>query len=73
MIIRINNTIYDSYDVELAAKLIKTIKFENTSSTYSLTGKLTYDLEKEDDKYQLYCILAAFTCRGCSSTLLTLY
>ena len=49
-----HNTIYDSYDVELAAKLIKTIKFENTSSTYSLTGKLTYDLEKEDNKYQLY-------------------
>ena len=68
-----HNTIYDSYDVELAAKLIKTIKFENTSSTYSLTGKLTYDLEKEDDKYQLYCMLAAFTCGGCSSALLTQY
>ena len=68
-----HNTIYDSYDVELAAKLIKTIKFENTSSTYSLSGKLTYDLEKEDNKYQLYCILAAFTCGGCSSTPLTQY
>ena len=68
-----HNTIYDSYDVELAAKLIKTIKFENTSSTYSLTGKLTYDLEKEDDKYQLYCMLAAFTCGGCSSAPLTQY
>ena len=68
-----HNTIYDSYDVELAAKLIKTIKFENTSSTYSLTGKLSYDLEKEDDKYQLYCMLAAFTCGGCSSAPLTQY
>ena len=35
-----HRTIYDSYDLELAAKLIKTIKFENTSTTYSLTGKL---------------------------------
>ena len=43
------------------------------SSTYSLTGKLTYDLEKEDDKYQLYCMLAAFTCGGCSSAPLTQY
>ena len=68
-----HNTIYDSYDVELAAKLIKTIKFENTSSIYSLTGKLTYDLEKEGDKYQLYWMLAAFTCGGCSSALLTQY
>ena len=68
-----HNTIYDSYDVELAAKLIKTIKSENTSSTYSLTGKLTYDLEKEDSKYQLYCMLAAFTWGGCNSALLAQY
>ena len=68
-----HSTIYDSYDVELAAKLIKTIKFENTSSTYSMTGKLTYDLEKDDDKYQLYCMLAAFTCGGCSFAPLTRY
>ena len=68
-----HSTIYDSYDVELAAKLIKTIKFENASTTYSLTGKLSYDLEKEDNKYQLYCMLPAFTCGGCSSAPLTQY
>ena len=45
-----HNIIYESYDLELASKLIKTIKFENTSATYSLTGKLSYDLEKDDDK-----------------------
>ena len=37
----------------VAAKLIKTIKFENTSTTYSLTGKFSYDLEREDDKNTL--------------------
>ena len=68
-----HSTIYDSYDLELAAKLIKTIKFENTSSTYSLTGKSPYDLEKEEDKYQLYSMLAAFACGGCSSAPLTQY
>ena len=68
-----HSTIYDSYDLELAAKLIKTIKFENTSSTYSLTGKLSYDLEKDEDKFQLYSMLATFTCGGCSSALLTQY
>ena len=46
-----HNTIYDSYDVELAPKLIKSVKFENAGTTYSLTGKIEYDLEKEDDKY----------------------
>ena len=38
-----------------------------------MTGKLSYDLEKEDDKYWLYCMLAAFTCGGCSSAPLTQY
>ena len=45
-----HTTIYDSYDLELASKLIKTIKFENTSTTYSLTEKLSYDLEKMTTK-----------------------
>ena len=35
-----HTTIYDSYDLELIARLIQSLKFENTSSTYSLTGKL---------------------------------
>ena len=35
-----HTTICDSYDLELTSKLIKTIKFENTSTTYRLTGKL---------------------------------
>ena len=50
-------TIYDSYDLELTSNLIKTIKFENTSTTYSLTGKSPYDLEK--------------ACEGCSTAPLT--
>ena len=54
-----HTTIYDSYDLELTSKLIKTIKFENTSTTYSLTGKLSYDLGKEDDKNILYKMLVA--------------
>ena len=68
-----HSTIYDSYNVELAAKQIKTIKFDNASSTYSLTGKLSDDLEKEDDKYQLYSMLAAFICAGSSVAPLTQY
>ena len=46
--------IYDSYDLELAAKLIQTIKFENTSTTYSIPGKPFSDLEKEEDKNILH-------------------
>ena len=68
-----HNTIYDSYDVELSPKLIKSIKFENAGTTYSLMGKLEYDLEKEDDKYQLYAMLTSYVCGGCSSAPLTQY
>ena len=46
-----HSTIYDSYDLELAARLIKTVKFENTSSTYSLTGEFSYNMEKDDEKF----------------------
>ena len=43
-------TIYDSYDLELAAKMIQSIKFENTTSTYSLTGKLEYNYKNHYKK-----------------------
>ena len=39
-----HTTIYDSYDLKFAAKLIQATKFENISPTYSLTGKLFFDL-----------------------------
>ena len=65
--------IYDSYDLELAAKLIQSIKSENTSTTYSLTGKLLFDLEKEDDKNILYKMLVSYNCQGCTSVPLTQY
>ena len=68
-----HTTIYDSYDLELAAKFIQSIKFENTSSTYSLTGKLLYDFEREDDKHLLYKMFVAHSCNGCSSAPLTQY
>ena len=66
-------TIYDSYDLELASILIKTIKFENISTTYSLTGKLSFDLEKDDNKNILYKLLVAKACNGCSTAPLTQY
>ena len=59
-------TIYDSYDLELAAKLIKSVKFENKSTTYSLTGKLEYDVNKNDELDILYKMFLVFQCNGCS-------
>ena len=65
--------IYDSYDLELHTKLIQTIKFENTSTTYSMHGKPFFDLEKEEDKNILYKMLVAYNCKGCSSAPLMQY
>ena len=66
-------TIYDSYDLQLAAELIQTIKLENTSTTYSITGKLFFDLEKDKEKNILYQMLVAYNCEGCISEPLTQY
>ena len=68
-----HTTIYDTYDLELAAKLIQNIKFGNTSTTYSITGKLFFDLEKDDDKNILYKMLVTYQWNCCSSAFLTQY
>ena len=66
-------TIYDSYDLELAAKLIKSVKFENTSTTYSHTGKLEYDVNKNDKLHILCKTFLAYQCNGYSTALLIQY
>ena len=68
-----HTTIYDSYDLQLAAKLIQTIKFKNTSTTYSLAGKLFFDIEKEDDKNIICKMLVSYNCQGCSCAPLAQY
>ena len=61
-----HQTIYDSYDVELAAKLIQALNLENASTTDSLTGQLKYNISNEDDKHWLYEMFIAYYCDGCS-------
>ena len=66
-------TIYDSYDLELAAKIITSVKFENTSTTHSLRGKLEYDVNQNDKLDILYKMFLAFQCNGCSTAPLNQY
>ena len=66
-------TIYDSYDLKLAAKMIQSIKFENTTSTYSLTGKLEYNYKNQDEKDMFYRMFIAYNCNGCTTAPLTQY
>ena len=44
-----HQTVYDSYDVELAAKYVQLLTLKNASTTYSLTGQLEYNVSNEDD------------------------
>ena len=65
--------IFDSYNLELAAKMIEKIKFEDTTSTYSLTTKLEYDCKNHDEKTMLHKMFVAYNCSGCSTAPLTQY
>ena len=53
--------------------MIQSIKFENTTSTYSLTTKLEYDYKNQDEKTMLYKMFVANNCNGCSTAPLTQY
>ena len=68
-----HQTIYNSYDVELATKTIQSLTPENTSSTYSLTGIWELNIDNEDHKHQLYLMFIAYNWDGCSAVSLMQY
>ena len=68
-----HETVYDSYDLELAAHLIQSVKFQNASKAYTLTGKISYDIDNKDEKYRMYKIFVAYQCNGCTFAPLTQY
>ena len=68
-----HQTVYDSYDVELAAKYVQLLTLKNASTTYSLTGQLEYNVSNEDDKHWLYQMFVAYHCARCSAAPLTQY
>ena len=60
-------TIYDSYNVELAARTIKSVKLSNFTEIYSLTNEKKYDIDNLTQKYLLYKQFVAWSCNGCST------
>ena len=68
-----HQTVYDSYNVELAAKYVELLALENASRTSSLSGQLEYNVSKEDDKHWLYQMFVAYYCEGCSAAPPTQY
>ena len=58
--------IYDSYNAEVAATNIKYIKLENVSNTYSEFNTIKFDLEDEEDRFDLYNAFVAWVTKGSS-------
>ena len=61
-----HNTIYDSYNIEIATKKIKTLTLENAANTYSVFNGVKFDLNNEHDKDLLHRQFVALVCNGCS-------
>ena len=59
-------SIYDSYNAEVAATHIKTIKLQNASNTYSEFNTIKFDLEDEEDRYTFYNALVAWVTNSSS-------
>ena len=68
-----HETIYDSYDIELAAKLIESVNFVNVSKPYTLSGKIRFDTNNRDEKHLLYKMFVAYQCNGATNAPLTDY
>ena len=49
-----HTTIWDSYNIEVAAKTIKFVKLRNFTEIYSLTNEKKYDIDNLTQKYLLY-------------------
>ena len=61
-----HKTIYDSYNREMAAQLIKTLKLTNFTELYSLTNKKNYDTDNLTQHHLLYKQFLAWSCNGLS-------
>ena len=59
-----HTTIYDSYNREMAAQLIKSLRLSNFTENYSLTNEKKYDTDNLTQRYLLYKQFVAWNCNG---------
>ena len=61
-----HKAIYDSYNREMAAQLIKALKLTNFIELYSLTNEKKYDTDNLTQQHLLYKQFLALGCNGSS-------
>ena len=61
-----HTVIYDSYNHELAAKRIKSVRLSNFTEIYSLTNEKKYDVNDLTQRHLLYKQFVAWSCDGSS-------
>ena len=61
-----HTTIYDRYNREMAAQLIKSLRLSNFTEIYSLTNEKKYDTDNLTQWYLLYKQFVAWNCNGSS-------
>ena len=69
----IHNTLYDSYNVEIATTKIGSLKLENTNNNYSISNEIKFHLTNENDKFLMHRQFVAWYNKGCSIVPLTDY
>ena len=68
-----HTTIYDSYNVEMASKVIKSVRLTNFTEIYSLPNEKKFDIDNLTQKHLLYKQFVAWSCNGSSVAPLTDY
>ena len=61
-----HKSIYDSYNAEVAATTVSSVRLENASDTYSEFNTVKFDLTGEHDKHIMYNAFAAWIFKGSS-------
>ena len=64
-------TLYDSYNVECAVRMVKSLKFPIISEQYSATNTLKYDTANDLQKHLLWKQFMAWHTNGCSNAPVT--
>ena len=68
-----HNTMFDSYNIEVATNKIRSITLENAANTCSVFNGIKLDLDDDRNKFLLHRQFVSWVCVGCSIASFTDY